>query len=312
MADNDNATPSPSPLVNLPPALREHVYDMLEVRERVVLNAALPRTARIERTLRTNPERDRRLALAWRGFKARRVQSPVIATFIRKAAAEGDPTARAITEGVRAQRAAAAATDGNAASTANAEQAWSGAIGSCCEALVEALERAKSTGQPLTPAAVAAACAPAAACPDPVVALLHMMDNDIGSLQRSFSRCATPLDLDALLSNPVATALIKRFGQRHTALTEPLQNGNAALVRELLVRGLVERAEVNFVCSVNALACFYTSAIFLRAAFESLPLGSGIADMLLGIAVDRLDTNTARMLERDFGARLVPCTNQRA
>lgn len=285
MADN-NMHKQPSPLVELPAALREQVYDMLEVRERVVLNAVLPRAQRVERTTR-----DRKLALAWRGFKAQRKPVPSAVEFLEAAAADGDPTATRIVDSMRAQ-----------SDTATTD--WSEALMRCCEGLTQALMRSGATGEALKREEVVEACAPARECPDVKRAAAHLDDFDMYFLLRALARHAKASDVDVLLQDHVSSGLLCRLSRKYTLITVPLCEGNAPFVRELLARGVCEQMQVYFVSLPNTLASFMSYPGFLRTAFAALPLGQGVANELLGIAIDTLNVEAADVLERELGAKV--------
>ena len=90
-------------LLDLPRAFLEAVYDELHVADRMRLNAALPRDARIDRTIRTSRAKDDKLALACVAMKKRvkthghrTTVSSAMEAFL--AANRDDPTVKALVE----------------------------------------------------------------------------------------------------------------------------------------------------------------------------------------------------------------------
>jgi hypothetical protein len=51
--------------LQLPKEIQEVIYDKLHVRDRVMLNVALPKEARIKRTIRTDKLRDKQIGMTW-------------------------------------------------------------------------------------------------------------------------------------------------------------------------------------------------------------------------------------------------------
>jgi hypothetical protein len=87
---------SSTQLLDLPAGCMAHVYDALHIRDRVRLNAALPKDRRVTATTRTDRAKDGKLALVYRTMKRRGmcVVKPKMLRFLSEN--RGDPTVDAL------------------------------------------------------------------------------------------------------------------------------------------------------------------------------------------------------------------------
>jgi hypothetical protein len=266
--------------LNLPREIQEAVYDKLEIRDRVTLNIALPKTHTIKKTTRTDSVKDKRLGIAWYYFKKRKPS--VVPRYINELLLRyhDDPTAQDILNGLKQQQ------QNNISTTTNTQ-----------DAMVKQMSALTQLESDIVGKTVDASR----------VHLYPCVPLDTTAKQRLLEAVAThstPAILDKMIGIPVTHGiLLAIFSQTHSLFTI-INQGTKELMKHILAKQKalgITSAQLEYVPQTLKLFCRLAP---IKTIMEHFVVSVDIKKKALEYYIEMCWFDCAEYMMRECGVRL--------